>query len=126
MEKRFDYDAYVKLAEKLKADHSPEARDDLAALNDAMTSFRAYVDEVCAGEQRMKLSADGNSCETFEDYDRRRHNAHENAIVSVRLVNRLAGFYGISPLFIGDDNERLQVAAFCQDVTNELFNNRFL
>ena len=49
-----------------------------------------------------------------------------NAIINCRLVNRLAEIYGVSPLFLGDDKERLQVADFCLDTVIMVFNNRIL
>ncbi len=126
----FNYDAFVKLADKIKASSSVDAADDLEALNDAVTSFRGYVDKVDAGEQQIKLAAVRFENEEFREmvsrYDRNRHNAHEDAIANVRLVNRLAQIYGVDPLFTGDDQERLQVADFCLDVTIQLFQNRIM
>lgn len=126
----FNYDAYVQLADKIKASNSVDAADDLEALNDAMTSFREYVSVVDAGEQQVRLAAvrfEGEEyCEMITRYDRNRHNQHEDAIVNVRLVNRLAEIYGVSPLFTGDDAERLQVADFALDVVVQLFQNRIM
>lgn len=64
--------------------------------------------------------------EMITRYDRRRHDAHEEAIANVRLVNRLAEMYGVAQLFTGDDQERLQVADFCLDVTVQIFQNRMM
>ena len=64
--------------------------------------------------------------EMVSRYDRNRHNAHEDAIANVRLVNRLATMYDSEPLFTGDDQERLQVADFCLDVTVQIFQNRIM
>lgn len=126
----FDHDAYVKLAEKMKASSEPEAAEDLEALNDAMTSFREYVNRVDAGEQQIRLAAVRFEGEEYRDmvsqYDRRRHDQHEEAIINVRLVNRLAQLYGVSPLFAGNDQERLQVADFCLDVVVQIFQNRMM
>lgn len=128
--KFFDHDAYVELAAKIKASNSPDAKDDLEALDDAMTSFREYVNKVDAGEQQIRLAAVRFEGEEYREmvtlYDRNRHNQHESAIVNVRLVNRLAQLYGVSPLFTGNDKERLEVADFCLDVVIELFMNRKL
>ena len=126
----FDYDAYLKLADKIKGSGSVDAADDLEALNDAMTSFREYVNRVDAGEQQILLAAvrfEGDEYrEMVSRYDRNRHNAHEDAIANVRLVNRLAAIYETEPLFTGDDQERLQVADFCLDVTVQIFQNRIM
>lgn len=126
----FDYNAYLGLVDKIKHSDSPDAADDLEALNDAMTSFREYVNKVDAGEQQIKLAAIRFEGDEYREmvslYDRNRHNAHEDAIANVRLVNRLAELYGVSPLFTGNDTERLQVADFTLDVVIQLFQNRIM
>ncbi len=126
----FDYDAYIALADKIKARGDADARDDLEALDDAMTSFREYVNKVDAGEQQIKLASVRFEGEEYREmitqYDRNRHNQHEAAIANVRMVNRLAEIYGVTPLFTGNDHERLQVADFCIDVVVKIFNNRSL
>ena len=126
----FDHEAYITLAEKMKGSDSPEAKDDLEALSDAMTSFREYVNRVDAGEQQIRLAAvrfeGAEYREMITQYDRRRHDQHEEAIINVRLVNRLAQIYGVPPLFNGDDQERLQVADFCLDVMIQIFQNRMM
>ncbi len=126
----FNYAAYLELADKIKKSDSPDAADDLEALNDAMTSFRTYVDRVDAGEQQILLAAVRFEGQEFRDmislYDRNRHNAHEDAIVNVRLANRLAKLYSVEPLFTGDDQDRLQIADYCLDVVIKLFQNRMM
>lgn len=83
-----------------------------------------------AGEQQIRLDAVRFEGEEYREmvsqYDRRRHDQHEDAIINCRLVNRLAEIYGVSPLFLGDDKERLQVADFCLDTVIMVFNNRIL
>lgn len=126
----FDYDAYLKLADRIKGSGSADAADDLEALNDAMTSFREYVNKVDAGEQQIMLAAVRFEGEEYREmvtkYDQNRHNQHEAAIANVRMVNRLAKIYKTDPLFTGDDTERLQVADFCLDVVIKIFQNRML
>ncbi len=126
----FNYDGYLNLAEKIKSSDSPDAAEDLEALDDALTSFREYVNKVDAGEQQILLATvrfEGDEYrEMVSRYDRNRHNAHEDAIANVRLVNRLATMYDSELLFTGDDQERLQVADFCLDVTVQLFQNRMM
>ena len=126
----FDYNAYTTLVDKIKAKGDADAQEDLEALDDAMTSFREYVAKVDAGEQQIKLAAvrfEGMEYrEMVMKYDQNRHNQHEAAIANVRMVNRLAEMYSVTPLFTGDDTERLQVADFCLDVVVQLFNNRMM
>ena len=126
----FDHEAYIQLAEKIKASDSLDAKDDLEALDEAMTSFRVYVEKVDCGEQQIRLAAVRLEGEEYRQmvtkYDQRRHLQHEDAIINVRVVNRLAQMYGVSPLFLGDENDRLQVADFCLDTVIEIFHNRTL
>ena len=126
----FDYDAYLKLADKIKNSNSADSADDLEALNDAMTSFREYVNRVDIGEQQIMLAAVRFEGEEYREmlsrYDRNRHNQHETAIANVRLVNRLAEIYEVSHLFTGDDQDRLAVADFCLDVVVKIFQNRIM
>ena len=126
----FNYDAYVKLAQKIKSSKSADAADDLEALDDAMTSFREYVNKVDMGEQQIMLAAVRFEGQEYRDmvtkYDQTRHNQHESAIANVRMVNRLAKLYDSDPLFTGDDSERLQVADFCLDVVIRIFQNRMM
>ena len=126
----FDHDAYLALVDRIKAKGDADARDDLEALNDAMTSFREYVNKVDAGEQQIKLAAIRFSGDEYREmiscYDLNRHNQHEEAIANVRLVNRLAEIYGVGRLFTGDDQDRLAVADFTLDVVTKLFQNRIM
>ena len=126
----FNHDAYVALADKIKSSGSLDAAEDLEALNDAMTSFREYVNKVDMGEQQIRLAAVRFTDQEYRDmvsaYDQRRHNQHEDAIANTRMVNRLAKMYDVEPLFTGDDSDRLAVADFCLDVTVQLFQNRIM
>lgn len=126
----FDYGAYVMLVDRIKASESEEAAFHLNVLNDAITSFREYVNRVDAGEQQIRLAAVRFEGEEYREmlsrYDQNRHDQHEAAITNVRVVNRLAGIYGTDPLFTGDDKERLQVADFCLDVVVKIFQNRMM
>lgn len=126
----FNHDAYTELAEKIKASGSPDAAEDLEALNDAMNSFAKYVSVVDGGEIQIKLAAvrfEGDEYrEMISLYDRNRHNQHEEAIANARLVNRLAEMYCVGPLFTGNDQNRLEVADFALDVVVQIFQNRIM
>ena len=62
--------------------------------------------------------------ELYSALDRERSNKHEAAIARVKMINRLAEQVGQEPLFDGDPSERLQVAAFCIAVVDEIFQKR--
>jgi hypothetical protein len=128
--KFFDFDAFTKLAAAIKGSESEYATEDLETLDSAMTSFRKYVDQVDMGEQQIRLAAvrfEGDAYrEMISRYDRQRHDHHETAIANVRLVNRLASMYGVPPLFVGNDQNRYEVADYCLNVVCDLFNNRMM
>lgn len=92
------------------------------------TTFHNYVKTVVDGE--MKLLIQGSSLEGQEyrdaiaQYDGNRHSAHERAISDVKVLNRLAAREGLSPVFTGDDTQRHQVADFCLELEEHLFQNR--
>ena len=70
---------------------------------------------------------EGDECrEMVSKYDQNCHNQNEAAMVSVRMVNRLANLYNTELLFTGDDTERFQVADCCLDVVIKIFQNRMM
>ena len=97
-------------------------------LNRALVACNAYVDAVNRSILAIRsayLHLDGEALrEAVSNADSDRNSAHNNAIANVRLIENMASKYGISPVFLGDINDRLQVADFCLDVSNHLFQNR--
>ena len=93
-----------------------------------MQAFHNYVNTVVDGE--MKLLIQGSSLEGQEyrdaiiSYDGDRHSAHEKAIGDAKLVNRLAAREGLPPIFTGDETQRHQIADFCLELDQYLFQNR--
>ncbi len=52
------------------------------------------------------------------------NSAHEKAIGDAKLVNRLAAREGLPPIFTGDETQRHQIADFCLELDQYLFQNR--
>ena len=127
-QKFFDEAAYLELFAAIKGSSDPDAGLDLDALNSAMESFCDYVDGVDNTELAIKMAyarLDGEELrESVQRYDGLRRQRHEAAIGNVRLINRLAKLYGVKPLFVGDEKDRLQVADFTLEVVTFLFKNR--
>ena len=115
----FNHDAYEALLKKTRA----AEKDDLEIIRDATEDCLYYVQTVCDGENRLN-TADEPARSVIEDYDTKRHNAHENAISSVTLLNRIADQYGIALPFTGDIADRHQAADFCLELTAWLFRER--
>lgn len=129
MENRYlDEAALGELIRRTASGTDAQAGEDLEILGDAIQSFHAYVDTVVRGETTLLLR--GNRLQGAEyremvsGYDGNRHGCHEAAIISVRVVNRLASAYGLPPVFTGDDTQRRQAAEFCLELDQYLFRNR--
>ena len=123
----FNEASYLQMIKLLKADSRSDAQDDLALIRDIMLSFHNYVDVVVRGELKLSFadSSDGALWrEAVSQYDQSRHLAHELAIQNARLLNRLAQNYGLEAVYLGDPDQRHQVAAFCLEVDQFFFQNR--
>lgn len=119
MEKYFDPDAYEFLLKKVKSDKP----DDLEILRDLVNDCLVYVRTVCEWENKLNTIAELGP-ELTVDYDAKRHSAHETAISSISVLNRMAEQNGIPVVFLGDISERHQAAAFCLEIADWLFVNR--
>jgi hypothetical protein len=72
-----------------------------------------------------KFGMDGEEYrERMNSIDRSRSTVHNSLIANVKLVNRLCGLYGLEPLFLGDPEDRIEVAEFAMAVVAENFTNR--
>ena len=98
-------------------------KEDLEVICDATKDCLRYVQTVCNGENLLN-TADETDRDMVGEYDAIRHNAHEDAITSAAVLNRLADRQGIAPLYTGDITDRHQVADFCLEMTAWLFQNR--
>lgn len=130
MKKFLNYAALKALSEAIKASSGPDAADDLSTMNLALNACFSYVNSVDVGEAQIQLASIRFEGEEYREmvvrYDTARRRAHEAAIANTRMLNRLASLYGIDKIFTGNDQERLEVADFCLDVTVTLFENRRL
>ena len=106
------------------------AQDDLDLVKGLMESFHSYVHAVVEGETDLLIKGSSLEGQEYRDavsrYDQNRHASHENAIINVRVLNRLASEYNLSPVFTGDDTQRRQIAEFCLELDQYLFRNRRL
>ena len=115
----FCQDSYHLLLQNAKAVN----HDYLEIIREAGQDCLQYVQTVCQGENLLN-TVDGYDREMVGDYDQKRHSAHEKAIGSVTLLNRIASSQGIDPVFTGDAADRHQVADFCIELTEWLFRDR--
>lgn len=105
-----------------------DAIEDMGFISGHFSNFLAYVKAVCDSEVGIHLasgSLDGNAKqERVTELDRMRSKNHDSAIASASAINRIAAFYGVENIYMGDPAVRRQVAAFCMEVATVLFENR--
>ena len=116
-------EAYEALLQKVRAVSTGKEDDDLGILGDATKDAIEYVYVVCSGENTLNTAGDSDAA-LRGNYDTRRHNAHEKAISSIKIINRLAELHGTGAVFTGDTVDRHQAAGFCIEIASWLFANR--
>ena len=93
-----------------------------------MQAFHNYINTVVDGEMKLLMQGSSLKGQEYRDviisYDGDRHSAHEKAIGDAKLVNRLAAREGLPPIFTGDETQRHQIADFCLELDQYLFQNR--
>lgn len=107
-----------------------ESLSDLQAVVDCVNTCGNYVQAVIQFE--VQISSASALCdvtqaaEIYQVEDLARRNAHEAAIIHVRVLNRLCDAYCVERNYLGDISNRFQVADFCGELTNTVFQNRKL
>ena len=129
MDKKYLNEAALKdLIRRFSTSNDPYAQEDLDTVEKAMLAFHNYVNTVVDGEMKLLIQGSSLDGQEYRDaitqYDGDRHSAHEKAIGDAKLVNRLAAREGLPPIFTGDDTQRHQVADFCLELEEHLFQNR--
>lgn len=126
----FDISAHDALFQAMKdaATTDPDAEDDIDYIEGYIKNIIDYVSVVdgtivsgnCA---RARLEGEAYRQRIME-LDRQRRITHEAAIASVSALERIAGMYGVSPLFTGDKDDRDQVADFCLEFVVKIYDQR--
>ena len=105
-----------------------ESLSDLQAVVDCVNACGNYVQAVIRFEAQISSASAlcdvTQAAEIYQAEDLARHNAHEAAIIHVRVLNRLCDAYNVERIYIGDISNRFQVADFCGELTNTVFQNR--
>ncbi len=100
---------------------------DLEAVEDLIVGCGSYINKVIEMEAAIATARFRMEPEDFQELvtrlDRNRKYAHDSLIASIRLVNRLCGVYGVSPVYTGPD-ERIPMAEFAMLTTEEYFRER--
>lgn len=128
----FDQEAYLKLEALVKQQASAgneDALEDLGFLKRAVLSFANYVYVVVEEQIETKFAKGVKKGDELRDtishFDETRHNAHETAIVSAKMINRIAAAYKVGAVFTGDQSNRREIGHFCGEITSWVFENRY-
>lgn len=96
----------------------------LEMIADAMKSFPEYVNRVYSMETQMAIISvryDGEErANRIASLDQKRRDAHEVAIGSCKMLNRLAEEAGVEK-FCPETDDRYVVGDFCALITSEFF-----
>ena len=102
--------------------------DLLSLIEDSMNTLSGYVSAVYSMEVQittLRFRLEGAEYrEAVTELDRRRRSAHEAAIASCSVLNRVAAIVGAENMYTGDLGDRYAVADFCIAVVEEMFHGR--
>lgn len=112
------------LIQKVNTSDSEYKLEDLDNIENGMMSFANYVNVVYNQVTMTPIiyaKYEGEELQhKIETIDSRRRTAHEKAIVSCSLINKLCDYYGAEKI-CPDTNDRNIIANFCAQVTTEFF-----
>ncbi len=119
------------LIDKIASSNNAYANEDLETIEEGVEKMAEYVRKVISegiGLPVAKYTQDRDKyLEYVEKYDDQRHTAHEGAILSVTLINRLAENHGLDPIFTQEQTkDRIAIADTCLAVTEQFFRTRKL
>lgn len=124
----FSYENYETLSQRISkaaGEGDADAKEDVRMLKRAMDSYFNYVQTVNETETRIKIARFRYDVEEYQEVaitaDRARRIAHEAAISNISIMNRLALFYGVEPVYLGAMDDRYEVSDFCMEVTDTVF-----
>lgn len=99
----------------------------LDTLETELTAFPEYANVVIREQIMVPIWRERCEPEEFrenvQNMDTRRRDAHDNAITSVNVLNRISSKLGLEPFADIDTNDRHAVAEMVGQYTNELYNN---
>ena len=128
---KFNEQYYIALENAIKnriKDGDTNAAEDLELLKAALMSFFEYAHKVEEQETEKRFATGILKGREYQNrvtfFDETRHNAHEKAIINVKILNRLGKSYGTGIVFTGDESIRYEIGDFCGEVSQWFFVNR--
>lgn len=114
--------AYFQL---LTAEKDPEVLEYIESTVKTCCDYVQRVDmmETQLITARMRMDQDRYQ-ELIVNIDAQRRRAHNDAIASTGFLNRVAKANGLEDIFLGNKEDRYQVADFCLELVTAIFQNR--
>jgi hypothetical protein len=102
----------------------------LELIEDLISSAAEYVKRVSILELGIMVGKHNKDGEEYREYiqnlDKQRSNAHNALINNLKIVNRLYRNNNMLPIYKGDEDNRVEIANFAQEIIEELFSTRRL
>jgi hypothetical protein len=119
-----------KINEFIRVISESDDRECLDLMEDLISSASDYVRRVNVleiGVMVGKYNKEGAEYrEYIEKLDKLRSNAHNSVITNVKIINRLCRKNDLSMIYSGNEEDRIEVGEFAQQVVEELFSTRKL
>jgi carboxylesterase type B len=119
-----------KINEFIKVISETEDSECLDMMEDLIESASDYVRRVNVLEIGLMVGKYNKEGAEYREYierlDKQRSNAHNDLISNVKIINRLCRKNDLPLIYQGNEEERVEVAEFAQQVVEELFNTRRL
>lgn len=96
-------------------------KDDLDMVHSSVSTVVSYIKAVSRMEReipfiRAKAFSQKELVEGIEKLDRDRRIAHNAAISSVKILNRLCTMYSLPEIYLGSVEDRQEVASFAKEL----------
>ena len=119
-----------KINEFIKVISETEGSECLHMMEDLIESASDYVRRVNVLEIGLMVGKYNKEGAEYREYieklDKQRSNAHNALINNVKIINRLCRKNNLQPIYQGNEEERVEIAEFAQQVVEELFSTRRL
>jgi hypothetical protein len=112
--------------------HISDSRDSecLELIEDLISSAAEYVKRVSILELGIMVGKHNKDGEEYREYiqnlDKQRSNAHNALINNLKIINRLYRNNNMLPIYKGNEDNRVEIANFAQEIIDELFSTRRL
>lgn len=105
-------------------------RESLNLMQDVISSASDYVRRVNVLEIGLMVGKYNKEGAEYREYieklAKQRSNVHNALMTNVKIINRLCKNNDLAYIYSGNEDDRIQVAEFAQNVVEELFSTRTL